>query len=156
MRFCPTCGIPIDEGTTSCARCGTPFAAPVEPERRSAPAANLPIPENIVAVLSYLLVPAVVFLLLEPYRRNRFVRFHSFQCLFTVAGLIAASLVLSLVSAILRLIPFFGVFLVLLFWPLFALAVFVLWLLLEYKAYLHEVFKLPFVGDMAERQANAV
>jgi hypothetical protein len=28
------------------------------------------------------ILPAIFFLLLEPYNKNRFVRFHSFQCIF--------------------------------------------------------------------------
>ena len=40
-------------------------------------------------------------------------------------------------------------------WGLLGIAMLVLWLLLVIKAYQHEMFKLPFVGDMAEKQAGA-
>jgi uncharacterized membrane protein len=34
------------------------------------------------------------------------------------------------------------------------LAMFILWIVLMYKAYHGEKFKLPIVGDFAEKQAN--
>src|SRR3974390_709324 len=58
--------------------------------------AGLPVPENIAGVLAYAtLIPAVIFLFVDPFRRSRFVRFHALQhILLWVAGLacvIAAS-----------------------------------------------------------------
>ena len=44
----------------------------------------------------------------------------------------------------------------LLLWPLVGLAGFILWLLLVFKAYQGQKFKLPFIGDLAEQQANTV
>ena len=40
-------------------------------------------------------------------------------------------------------------------WGLLGLAEFALWILLVIKAYQHVMFKLPIVGDMAEKQAGA-
>jgi uncharacterized membrane protein len=37
---------------------------------------------------------------------------------------------------------------------LLGIVMFVLWILLMYKAYEGEKFKLPFIGDFAEKQAN--
>jgi uncharacterized membrane protein len=39
-------------------------------------------------------------------------------------------------------------------WPLYSLAVLALWLLLVIKAYQHQIYKLPVVGDLAEKQAG--
>ena len=51
--------------------------------------------ENVAGMLAYFtIIPAIIFLLIEPYNRNRFVRFHSFQCLFTAAALIVLHIVL--------------------------------------------------------------
>ena len=92
-------------------------------------------------------VAAIIFLLIAPYNRNRFVRFHSFQCLFTCAALIVFQIVLSL---FLYFIPVLvGVY------GLLGLAELALWILLVVKAYQHEMFKLPIVGDLAEKQAGA-
>jgi uncharacterized membrane protein len=43
----------------------------------------------------------------------------------------------------------------LLIWPLVSLVGFVVWLILLLKAYQGQMFKLPVIGDMAERQAGA-
>jgi uncharacterized membrane protein len=51
-------------------------------------------------------------------------------------------------------IPFFG-WMTFMIWPLVSLGGFVIWLLLMFKAYQGEKFKLPVIGDIAEKQANA-
>jgi len=98
-------------------------------------------------MLAYFVLPAVVFLFLQPFNRNRFVRFHSFQCLITVGVLIFVHFALILLARALPLValPLFG---------LVMLAEFTLWLLLLVKAYQGEMFKLPFVGDLAEQLIN--
>ena len=65
--------------------------------------------ENMAGMLAYFtIIPAIIFLLIEPYNRNRFVRFHSFQCLFTAVALIVVDIALAIVSSILHFIPFLG------------------------------------------------
>jgi uncharacterized membrane protein len=97
---------------------------------------------NVAAALSYALgwVTGVVFLLLE--RESKFVRFHAMQSTIVF-------LALSIVCILLQSIPILGmliaVFLVI---PLSA----VLWLILLFKAYQGERFKVPFAGDMAEQR----
>jgi uncharacterized membrane protein len=49
-------------------------------------------------------------------------------------------------------IPFFG-WLIILLYPLFGLACLAVWAFLIYKAYNNEKFKLPIIGDLAEKQA---
>jgi uncharacterized membrane protein len=51
-------------------------------------------------------------------------------------------------------LPLLG-FLTLLMWPLVGLGGFIVWLVLLLKANQGQMFKLPVIGDMAERQANA-
>ncbi len=110
----------------------------------------LPIPENIAAVIAYItIIPAIVFAYVEPFRRNLFVRFHAFQhILLFVAGL-AFTLAFSLVVMVLQLIPFMRV-LVFPLIGLISLAWVFLWALLVMKAYHYEMFKLPWIGDLAE------
>jgi len=167
---CPQCGWPLVEQAPYCSSCGVAVSADVgsAPDGKSVsavsahsrPAASrhidssgepLPIPENIAGVIAYITIfPAIVFLLLEPFKRNRFVRFHSFQhLLLWVAGVVVA-IAAGLVAAILQLIP-------VLFFPLgglISLAGFFLWLLLLVKAYYHETFKLPYLGDLAQEWAD--
>ena len=103
----------------------------------------------------FTIIPAIIFLLIEPYNRNRFVRFHCFQCLFVAVALVVVDVALMILSSIFHLLPVIGWFITALMWPLYSLAVLALWLLLVIKAYQHEIYKLPVVGDMAERQAGA-
>jgi len=166
MAFCPNCGTQVADGGAFCPSCGkavnaSSAAAPPPPPPPgagySAPAtASAPLQENVAGMLAYFtIIPAIVFLLIEPYNRNRFVRFHSFQCLFVAVGLIVIDIALSILTSILHIVPVIGWVVSMILWPLWGLAVLALWLLLVIKAYQHEIFKLPFVGDLAEKQAGA-
>jgi uncharacterized membrane protein len=113
-------------------------------------------PENIAGGLAYITaVPAIVFLLIDPYRRNRFVRFHSLQCLFLWLALFLFAAVMRVLEPVIFLIPSFGYLLFLLIAMVVTLGAFVLWLVLVIKALQGEAFKLPVVGELAERQAAA-
>ncbi len=115
------------------------------------------LPEVVAGALAYCtFIPAVVFLVVDPYKRNRFVRFHSFQCVFAwVAGLLIG-IAVKLVSYILLLVPIVGHLLILLISIIVTLAIFVLWLVLLAKALQGEMFKLPLIGEFAQQQAEAV
>jgi len=112
--------------------------------------------ENVAGALAYVsFIPAVVFLFLDPYHKNRFVRFHSFQCIFLwVTGLLIAVL-LRFVGLILYIIPVLGHLLVWLIAMVVVLGAVVIWLVLMVKALQGEAFKLPVIGDLAERQAGS-
>jgi len=99
---------------------------------------------NIAAALAYLPILAIVWLLVEPYSKDRFIKFHSVQSL----GLTVASIG---VSIVLGMIPILG-WILLIFLPL---GIFVVWVICAVKAYQNEKFKLPIIGDFAEKQAEA-
>lgn len=113
------------------------------PTPGGSPAASGGLAPNVAAALSYLWITAILFLLLEPYSRDRFVRFHSFQSL--IFGIVSF-----VVSIVLSLIPIIG-WIALIFWPLVVLVV---WVICIVKAYQNEWFKLPWIGDFSERQAG--
>ncbi len=97
---------------------------------------------NVAAALAYAMgwVTGVAFLVAE--RHNRFVRFHALQSTITFGALCLAWIVsLS--------IPIFGWLLAFIIIPPFSV---VLWLLLMFKAYQGELFKLPIAGDIAEQR----
>lgn len=96
---------------------------------------------NIAAALSYFLIIAIIWLVLEPYNKNRFIKFHAIQAI----GLAVVSMGLSIVLSMIPILGWIGLF----FLPLviFAAAV-----LCAVKAYQNEWFKLPFIGDFAEKQ----
>jgi len=104
--------------------------------------------ENMMGALAYFtIIPPILFLVMEPYNKNSFIRFHSFQCLFFAA----AAFVVNIVSTIFGMIPFIG-WMIALFVPLGLVLV---WALVAFKAFSGERFKLPVIGDLAEKQASA-
>jgi len=111
-------------------------------------------PRNIAGALAYLtFIPAIVFLTLDPYRRDRFVRFHSMQCLLLwLAGLIIG-LAIRFLALLLFMIPAAGVLLISLISVLAALAGFFLWLVVVVKALQGHAFKLSVLGELAEHYA---
>jgi len=108
--------------------------------------------ENVAGALAYLtFIPAIIFLRVMPFKRNHFVRFHSFQSIYLlIVGLLAA-LVMRLVFSLLALIPWLGYLLAWLAVLLVVLAGVVLWAVAVVKAFQGELFKLPIIGDFAER-----
>jgi len=94
------------------------------------------------------LLPSAVFLSLEPYKSNRFVRFHSLQSIgFLLAGLLIGA-TLWIVGSVLGLIPILALLFVCM---LVGLALFVIWIVLVVKALQGEMLKLPLLGELAER-----
>ena len=105
-----------------------------------------------MAVLAYFtFIPAVILLFVEPHKRNRYIRFHALQCIFVSVALVA----LFGISLLLFITPLPGH----LFWLMLCLVLligcFILWLVLLVKAFQGQVFKLPMIGEWAERQANS-
>ena len=107
--------------------------------------------DNAAGGLAYItVIPAIIFLILEPYNRSSFVRFHAWQCIFLTIGCVVVDVALSFLLHL----PFFG-FMTLLIWPLVGLAFFIVWILALIKAFGGQRFKLPIIGDLAEKQANS-
>jgi uncharacterized membrane protein len=112
------------------------------------------LPESVAGALAYFLVPAILFLLVEPYSRNRFVRFHSFQCLGIWLCTLIIGALLRIASVTLIFVPLVGQLLVWLLFLLVSLALFMVWIVLAVKALQGEMFKLPLIGEFSEMQAN--
>ena len=143
MPFCPICGTQLAEGA-SCAKCAT--AAPTPGVAGSG------LPDNLAGALAYFtFIPAILFLVLEPYNKSRFIRFHAFQCLFLTAALFAVGIVLAIIASI----PFIGLITIPLHFLIWIGAMVVVVILMG-KAYQNQMFKLPVIGDMAEKQAGAM
>jgi uncharacterized membrane protein len=101
----------------------------------------LGIDENIEGLLCYLLffITGILFLILE--KENKFVRFHAMQST-------ATFVVLFIISMVIGIIPIIGLAISL----LIGLLGLILWLLLMFKAYQGDIYKLPIFGDFAEKQ----
>jgi len=132
-----------------CPGCGRPMGA-IERARGTVGVLS----ETFAGALAYFLLPAIAFLLVEPYNRNRFVRFHSFQCLGVYLASVVVAAVLRIVGFVLFFIPVLGHLLVWLISMVVALAFFMLLVVLFVKAMQGEMFKLPLMGDFAEGKAN--
>jgi uncharacterized membrane protein len=146
---CPDCAASMPESAAFCPGCGCAMGAG-QPARGQVGV----LPESVAGALAYCtFIPAIIFLLLEPYRRNRFLRFHSLQCVGLFLVVIVAVAVLRIASIGLAMVPSFGPLLVLLAAMLVGLGLFVIWLVLVVKALQGERFKLPLVGGYAERRA---
>ena len=99
--------------------------------------------ENIAGLLCYIVgaVTGIIFLIIE--KENRFVRFHALQS-------IIAFVVIFVINIALSVIPIIGWMISLLMAPLML----ILWIFLMYKAYQGQMFKLPIVGNIAEKQVD--
>lgn len=116
----------------------------------AAPAGGLA--DNVAGLLAYFtIIPAIVFLVIEPFNKNRFVRFHAFQCLFIAA----AGFVIGIALSIIGFIPFVN-FLLIILAPIVWIGFIIVIILCMVRAYQGQKFKLPIIGDLAEKQADAV
>jgi uncharacterized membrane protein len=143
MAFCSGCGAQMADGATICAACGK--GQSVGGGAAAAPAASQSggLADNIAGLLAYLFIPAIIFLVMEPYNKNKFIRFHAFQGLFLGLTSIAGHIVLGI-------IPVVGWFLL----PFFSLAIFIIAVIGAVKAYGNQKWMIPVIGPMAETQAN--
>jgi len=159
MAFCAKCGAQMAEGTTFCGSCGAAVGgAPVGGAAPAAApsAASTGLTSNVAGALAYLtFIPAIVFLVVDPYKNDKFIRFHSFQSIFYSVVFIGFSIVWLILSIILGLISM-GILggIMFLIHLLIDLAFVAFWIVLVYKAYQNEVFKAPIIGVMAAKQAG--
>ena len=160
MPFCPSCGAPV-EGKF-CAKCGSPVEGGAAPPgggpapSTAPPQASSAMAPNIAGALAYVLglITGIVFLVLEPYNRDRSVRFHAFQSIFYNLAVIVIYIVLMIVGSVVgSVVPLFGAALIGMVSLLLWLASLVLWVLLIVKTYGGSKIVLPVIGPMAEKQA---
>ena len=157
MAFCAHCGSQIPDNAAFCAACGrtTSTAAAPPPNPMSAPpfaptAGAEGLSDNLAGMLAYVtVIPAIVFLVLEPYNRKPFIRFHAFQSIFLFLAWTVLWIAVEFVLG-----PFMWIIAHLLL-SVLGLGMLVLWIILLLKAYQGQMFKLPVIGDIAEKQANS-
>lgn len=162
---CPNCHQEVVPQATFCNHCGASLAAAAShtempyttppayvppPAYAPPPVASAAMPDNTAGAVAYLtVIPAIIFLVIEPYNKNPFVRFHSFQSI----GLTVVAIVLSIVVSIMGII--LGYLLTSVLHMLLSLGLFIVWIITILKASKGEWYKLPIIGDFADKQARS-
>ena len=136
-QFCPKCGTNVSAGS--------PGTTPVR-------ASSSGLTNNIASALCYVipLIGGIVFLVLEPHKNDRKVRFDAFQSIFLAILLMVIGYIIEVV-------------LIQVSWGLFGtihalyrLGSLLLWLFLAFKAFQNEKIVLPGIGPLAEKQAGGI
>ncbi len=176
---CPSCHNEVSPQSSFCGFCGAAIAAAPASGPAAVPAGYTPVgraaaptrqlqpqclqrlpaagglSENAAAAIAYLtIIPSIIFLVLEPYNRMRLVRFHSIQNLALCVAWIAIWICVTILHTVLHFIPFIYLLFILADLAI-SVGFFVAWLLCILKASKGEYFKLPIIGDFAEKQANS-
>ncbi len=145
MSFCRSCGAAFAGGTTFCPTCSARSHT------------NAGLRANVAAALAYLagIITGILFLVIEPYRRDRVIRFHAFQSIYFNLAWIAlwigwtiAGLVLGAVTTGLSFILQAPVDLLLM------VGGFALWVFLMFTAHQGRITRLPLIGALAAKQAG--
>jgi len=147
MAFCAKCGAQLAAGATFCSSCGASQGAG---GGGGSAAGTSGMEENVAALLSYLFgwVTGIIFFVID---KRPFVKFHAAQSMVLCGGLTVLWMVFGVFA---RMAGFFLLGAVGLLIDVVGLAAFLLCVLCMVKAYQHERFKLPIVGDIAENIAG--
>jgi len=145
--FCPKCGTENPEYAKFCTKCGAALAPPAGGSETPATPAetSIGLQPNIAGLLCYVgfWITGIIFLVIE--KKSQFVKFHAWQSIMTFAVLNVAYLIFFRIPVIGWVIA----------WIISILS-FVLWIILIIQAGTGKMWKLPWVGDWAEKQASKV
>jgi uncharacterized membrane protein len=175
MSFCQTCGTSLPDGSPTCTACGAtqgaaaagapgpiPGAMPgpipgTMPAAAPMPAAGAGLTPNVAGALAYLVgaITGILFLVIDPFKTDRFVRFHAFQSIFFNLAWIAFWILWTIIGLMLGAISH-GLFFIIQLPINLLLFVggFCLWAYLMYTAYQGKTFQIPVIGALAASQAG--
>jgi len=109
------------------------------------------ISDNAAGAVSYFtFIPAIVFLLLPPYKDSNYVRFHAWQ---SVLLTIAAFVIDIIFGSIALLTLFLGTAALAYTFRIISLLWLVLWLVCVIQAMNGKRFRIPLLGSIAEKLA---
>ena len=110
--------------------------------------------DEVAGGLAYFtFIPAIIFLVVAPYNQKASIRFHCWQSIFLTAAALVINIAISIVLVIaMFVLPWYlrGPI-----WMIINLAWLIIWLLPVINAFQGKRFKLPVIGDLAEKQAGA-
>ncbi len=158
MATCTKCGAAVADDAAFCSSCGSPAGAGsgTSPAGATSGLSMPGIASNVAALLCYILWPVACFffLMVGPYNKDKFVRFHAFQAVFLGLAGIGVAIALSIMTSILGLVPVLGWIVSFLAWILFGIGLIGLVIFVMYKAYNGERYRILVVGDLAARQSE--
>jgi len=133
--------------------------APAPPVPSAPGKSSTGLDENLAALLSYIAgwISGLAVFLIE--KDSRLVRFHAMQSLLLNILVIVVGIVVWVVTVVLWLVStqISGILSALvslvatLFWIVFAIAILIAWIMCLIKAYQNQYFKLPVIGNFAEK-----
>ncbi len=97
MAFCASCGSEVSG--QFCPKCGASIAGSA-PSGGLPPASSSAMATNLASALCYFPLVAIIFLLIEPYNRDRTVRFHAWQSIALMVVLIVLRIALGIILGI--------------------------------------------------------
>jgi uncharacterized membrane protein len=151
LKSCPVCAAQMPASAAFCPGCGRSMQIEVPAKQKPGS-----LRENFLGALAYVsFLPALVFLFLDPYRKNPFVRFHSIQCVLFWLVSVVLAVVVRVVFLGLLFIPIVGPLLAVLLVVVVALAAVFTWIVLLVKAFQGERFALPLIGNLSEQYSGA-
>jgi len=138
---CPACKTETGSESQYCPHCGVNMTTGVAASTVSQQGG---LSETAAGVVAYItIIPAIIFLVMEPYNRSPFIRFHAWQSIFF-------GIAVAIVHVVLGVIPILGWILM---FPV-GLALFIFWIFVMIKASKGERYKIPFIGNFAEQAAK--
>jgi uncharacterized membrane protein len=154
MAFCPNCGTEV--AGQFCPKCGTSVSGGATLSA-PAPVSASGLATNVASALCYIpfvgWIIAIIFLVIDPYNKDRTVRFHAWQSIGLAVSLVVVRIALMIVTmAFSAFSSVLGVMMGLL-WMLFGLGVLLLFIFLAIKTYQNQRIVLPVLGPFAEKQA---
>jgi uncharacterized membrane protein len=152
MAFCVQCGNKVGDADPFCAKCGAPQkGAAAAPPPTHDPFSG--ISTKNASLLCYIpwvgWIAAIVVLASQRFRHDTQVRFHAFQGLY----IFVAWLMVDWVITPMMFVSSFGLF-HRMGTDLFKLLVFAAWVFMMIKVSNNEQYKLPILGDLAERSVS--
>jgi uncharacterized membrane protein len=125
-----------------------PYAAPYPPYPSDTPPTYGLSPTVASGLAYFTIIPAIFFLLMDPYKSNRTVRFHSWQSVFFFLAVVAVRAVETVLDAMLPAAISFG------FASLLSLVLLAAWLVVVVQAFGGKRYLLPWIGGIAEKTSG--
>ena len=161
MGFCAKCGATLTEGSGYCGSCGSQVAPGIQGAASglqvvttSPSVSSTGLTSNIAGALACVLglITGIVFLVLEPYKRDRSVNFHAMQSVLFCVAAFVFSIAWGIVVRIMISISGWTAVVLTPIGLVISLA-FLFWLFLMYQAYSQREYRIPFIGAIAAKQA---